>query len=61
MIRRGDHGLCPLLLAGVAFGYAAPGRWKWLPVVFPLVLAIGAALIHGIGAALIIRLSSPSS
>jgi hypothetical protein len=44
------------LIAGVAFGYAAPTRWKWLPVLFPLVLAIGAALIHGIDAALIIRL-----
>jgi hypothetical protein len=44
------------LIAGVAFGYAAPMRWKWLPVLFPIVLAIGAALIHGIGAALIIRL-----
>jgi hypothetical protein len=43
-------------LAGLGFGYAAPGRLKWLPMVFPLVLAIGAALRNGIDRALILRL-----
>ena len=43
-------------LAGLGFGYAAPGKWKWLPLIFPLALAIGAALQQGIDGAMIIRL-----
>jgi hypothetical protein len=43
-------------LAGVGFGYAAPTRWKWLPVLFPLALAVGAVLIHGLDGAIVIRL-----
>ena len=29
-------------LAGLAFGYAASPRVKWLPVLFPIALALGA-------------------
>ena len=43
-------------LAGVGFGYAAPGKWKWLPLIFPIALAIGAILIHGIDGAILLRL-----
>ena len=43
-------------LAGVGFGYAAPTRWKWLPVLFPIALALGAVFAHGLDAAVIIRL-----
>ena len=43
-------------LAGVGFGYAAPGRWKWLPLVFPLALGIGALVIHGVDASILLRL-----
>jgi hypothetical protein len=43
-------------LAGVGFGYAAPTRWKWLPVLFPIALALGAVVSNGIDAALLIRL-----
>jgi hypothetical protein len=43
-------------LAGVGFGYAAPGKWKWLPLLFPLALAIGALVIHGVDAAILLRL-----
>lgn len=43
-------------LAGVGFGYAAPGKWKWLPLVFPLALGIGAILIHGVDASILLRL-----
>jgi hypothetical protein len=43
-------------VAGVGFGYAAPTRWKWLPVLFPIALALGAVVSHGIDAAVIIRL-----
>ena len=28
-------------LAGLGFGYAASGRWKWVPLAFPLLLGIG--------------------
>jgi hypothetical protein len=43
-------------LAGIGFGYAAPTRWKWLPVLFPLALAIGAVLLHGLDGAIVVRL-----
>ena len=44
-------------LAGFGFGYAAHGLWKWLPLAFPLLLALSAALSHGIDGALILRLA----
>jgi hypothetical protein len=43
-------------LAGLGFGYAAPGKWKWLPIVFPLALALGAAVQQGIDGAWVVRL-----
>jgi len=43
-------------LAGLGFGYAAPGKWKWLPIAFPLALALGAAVTQGIDDAWVIRL-----
>jgi len=43
-------------LAGIGFGYAAPTRWKWLPVLFPIALAIGAVLIHGLDGTIVVRL-----
>lgn len=43
-------------LAGLGFGYAAPGKWKWLPIAFPLALALGAVLQQGIDGALVVRL-----
>jgi hypothetical protein len=43
-------------LAGLGFGYAAPTRWKWLPVLFPIALALGAIVSHGVDAAVVIRL-----
>jgi hypothetical protein len=44
------------LLAGLAFGFAAVGKWKWLPLVFPLALAIAAALREGVDGTLVFRL-----
>jgi hypothetical protein len=35
-------------IAGLGFGYAAVGKWKWLPILFPLALALGAALQQGV-------------
>jgi hypothetical protein len=44
-------------LAGLGFGFAAPGRWRWIPLVFPVALAIVAALQEGIDGTLLIRLA----
>lgn len=43
-------------LAGLGFGYAAGGKWKWTPVAFPLLLWVGAVLVNGIDASTVIRL-----
>ena len=43
-------------LAGVGFGYAAPPKWRWLPLLFPLALGLGALFIYGIDASILIRL-----
>ena len=43
-------------LAGIGFGYAAPTRWKWLPVLFPIALALGAVMVHGLDGAIVVRL-----
>jgi hypothetical protein len=42
--------------AGLGFGFAAPGRWKWVPILFPLALAVGAAAQQGIDGAMVVRL-----
>jgi hypothetical protein len=43
-------------LAGLGFGFAAPGRWRWVPLVFPLALALGAAYEEGVDGTLLLRL-----
>jgi len=43
-------------LAGFGFGYAAPGMWKFAPLVFPLLLALGAFLRDGISGASLLKL-----
>ena len=43
-------------LAGLGFGFAAPGNWRWTPLVFPLALALAAAYEEGIDGTLLIRL-----
>ena len=43
-------------LGGLAFGFAAPGKAKLLPLLFPLALAIGAMLRNGIEGAVLLRL-----
>lgn len=42
-------------IAGIGFGYAAPAKWKWLPVLFPLALAIGAVINHGLDGTIVVR------
>jgi hypothetical protein len=43
-------------LAGLGFGFAAPGKSKWVPLAFPLALALAAAFQEGIDGTLVIRL-----
>jgi 4-amino-4-deoxy-L-arabinose transferase-like glycosyltransferase len=43
-------------LAGLVFGYAAPGTSKWLPLLLPLALALLAAIDEGIDGTFIVRL-----
>jgi hypothetical protein len=43
-------------LAGLGFGYAAEGKWSWLPLLFPLVLGLGAIFKYGPDASVLIRL-----
>jgi hypothetical protein len=43
-------------LAGLGFGYAASGLWKWLPLAFPLLLFAITAFQEGVGGAAVIRL-----
>ena len=44
-------------LAGLGFGYAAVGGWKWLPLAFPLLLALAAAASEGVDGTMLIRLA----
>jgi hypothetical protein len=44
-------------LAGLGFGYAAMGVWKWFPLAFPLLLALAAAASEGIDGTLLLRLA----
>ena len=43
-------------LAGLGFGYAAEGKWRWLPLLFPLVLGAWAIFKYGPDASVLIRL-----
>jgi hypothetical protein len=49
-------GYVLFFLAGLGFGYAAPGRVKLLPLVFPLILALGAILRDGVQGEIVLRL-----
>ena len=43
-------------LAGLGFGYAALGVWKWFPLAFPILLALAAAASEGVDGTLLVRL-----
>lgn len=43
-------------IAGLAFGYAARGLSKWVPLIFPLGLAVIAAIDEGIDGTFVVRL-----
>ena len=43
-------------VAGLGFGYATPGVAKGIPLLFPLLLAIGALFKYGLDAEIFLRL-----
>jgi hypothetical protein len=43
-------------LAGMGFGYAAPPKWRWLPLLFPLALGLWALMKYGADASVLLRL-----
>jgi hypothetical protein len=49
-------GYLLFFLAGLGFGYAAPGRVRFLPLVFPVILAIGAFARDGLQGEILVRL-----
>jgi hypothetical protein len=51
----GVVGYFLFFVAGLGFGYAAVGKWKWLPILFPLALALGAAVQQGVDGTWVFR------
>ena len=49
-------GFVLFFLAGLGFGYAAPGRLKLIPLAFPVLLAIGALIRDGLQGTTILRI-----
>ena len=49
-------GYLLFFLAGLGFGYAAPTKLKPLPLLFPVVLAIGALISDGFQGEILVRL-----
>jgi hypothetical protein len=43
-------------LAGLGYGYAAPPKWRWLPLLFPLALGTWALVKYGPDASVLLRL-----
>jgi hypothetical protein len=43
-------------IAGLTFGYAVEGWAKWLPMLFPIALALGAIVNSGLDGAVMLRL-----
>ena len=52
----GIIGFLLFFLAGVGFGFAAPPKWRWLPLLFPLLLGLWALFKYGPDASVLIRL-----
>jgi hypothetical protein len=53
----GIVGYLLFFLAGVGFGFAAPPKWRWLPLLFPLALGLWALMKYGPDASVLIRLA----
>jgi hypothetical protein len=43
-------------LAGLGFGYSLDGRGKWIPLIFPLLLGIGALVQWGLDGPIFLKL-----
>ena len=50
-------GFALFFLAGLGFGYAAPRFLKFAPLIFPLLLALGAILKDGMSGEILVRLA----
>jgi hypothetical protein len=50
-------GYIIFFLAGLGFGYAAPGIFKFVPFLFPVLLAIGAVVRDGLQGEIALRLA----
>jgi ABC-type microcin C transport system permease subunit YejE len=53
---RGVIAYLLFFVAGVGFGFAAPPKWRWLPLLFPLALGIWALFKYGPDVSVVIRL-----
>jgi hypothetical protein len=49
-------GYVLFFVAGLGFGYAAPGRAKYVPFLFPIALALGAMFRDGVQGEIVLRL-----
>ena len=52
----GIVGFLLFFIAGVGFGFAAPPKWRWLPLLFPLALGLWALFKYGPDGSVLIRL-----
>ena len=49
-------GFVLFFIAGLGFGYAAPGNLKLIPFLFPVALALGAMFKDGVQGEILLRL-----
>jgi hypothetical protein len=49
-------GFILFFVAGIGFGYAAPGGYKFIPFLFPLALSLGAFVSDGLQGEIFLRL-----
>jgi hypothetical protein len=49
-------GFILFFLAGLGFGYSLDGRAKWIPLIFPILLGIGALVQWGLDGAIFVKL-----
>jgi hypothetical protein len=49
-------GFILFFIAGLGFGYAAPGNAKLIPFLFPIALALGAMFKDGVQGEILLRL-----
>ena len=43
-------------LAGLGFGYSVAGRLAWIPLIFPVLLALGAVIRDGLSGTILVKL-----